>query len=62
MKNLITFEEFLKEERIDEKVGSLQDQVYDALDWLYPFRELGADQQGELVKLITKQLNKWGIK
>ena len=62
MKNLQTLEDFTKEETLDEKLGSLEDQVYDALDWLYPFRELGTDQQGELVKLITKQLNKWGIK
>lgn len=63
MENLKKFDEFITESNvINEKMGSITDQVYDALGNLQAFESLGMDQQGELVKMIVKKLNSYGIK
>lgn len=62
MKNLQKFEEFVTGESMNEKKGSITDQVYDAMGWLDSFESLGADQQGELVNVIVKKLVSFGIK
>lgn len=61
MENLKKFDEFVSS-AVNEKTGSIADEVYTALGNLQVFAELGADQQGELVKTIVKKLNSYGIK
>lgn len=61
MENLKKFNEFVSF-TVNEKSGNISDEVYAALGNLSVFAELGADQQGELVKTIVKKLNSYGIK
>lgn len=55
------FREIVKEE-IQTKTDSLVDNVYNLLNQIKGFKELGLDQQGELSMKITQILNKYGLK
>lgn len=52
----------VKESTITEKMGSLSDQIYDAIGNIHGFKQLGADQQGELVMKIEKLFKGYGIR
>ncbi len=44
------------------KEEAMVDQIYDILNQIKGFKELGLDQKGELSMKIVQLLNKYGIK